>query len=297
MISICIPVYNLDVRQLAEALEKQAKNVSAEIILIDDGSQMQYRELNKEITGEVIQYHELEENIGRARIRNLFAGYAKYEHLLFMDCDSVIISECFLSDYSLALSSHPDQIICGGRIYDPVPPEGDRKLHWKYGTRKESQPVEIRKKDPNRSFMTNNFLIPIGILKDIPFNENLRMYGHEDSLFGYELAEKGHEIVHIDNPVLHGELQTNREFVDKTREAVQNLVFISEMLKDDPGFADSITLLRTARNLESRGVAGLIRIISVLSVPVAKMLLRLGWSSLKLLDIYKLGLFVILKRK
>ncbi|HEC41408.1 hypothetical protein LCGC14_1946080 [marine sediment metagenome] len=297
MISICIPVYNLDVRQLAEALEKQAKEVSAEIILIDDGSQMQYRELNREITGEVIHYHELEENIGRARIRNLFAGYAKYEHLLFMDCDSVIISESFLADYSLALSAHPDQIICGGRIYDPVPPKGDRRLHWKYGTRKESQPVEIRKKDPNRSFMTNNFLIPVGILKDIPFNENLRMYGHEDSLFGYELAGKGHEIVHIDNPVLHGELQTNREFVDKTREAVRNLVFISEMLKDDPGFSDSITLLRVARNLESRQVAGLIRIISVISVPVSEMLLRLGCSSLKLLDIYKLGLYFILKKK
>ena len=297
MISICIPVYNLDVRQLCEELDKQAKAVSAEIILIDDGSDMQYRELNRELISGDIHYHELEENIGRSRIRNLFAGYAKYEHLLFMDCDSVIISESFLSDYSLALSAHPDHIICGGRIYDPVPPQRNRRLHWKYGTRKESQPVEARKKDPNRSFMTNNFLIPLGILKDIPFNENLRMYGHEDSLFGYELAGKGHEIVHIDNPVLHGELQTNREFVDKTREAVQNLVFVTGILKNDPGFAESITLLRTVHRLESKGITGLIRFLSVFSVPVSRMLLRLGYSGLILLDIYKLGLYLILKRK
>jgi len=297
MISVCIPVFNVDVRNLAETLKEQSSDLPAEIILIDDGSDKKYRDLNANLQNKGIRYYQLEENIGRSRIRNRFAGYAEYEHLLFLDCDSVVISDRFLEEYAKAAVEFPGRLICGGRIYSPEPPGRNRRLHWKYGIRKESQPVEVRKKDPNRSFMTNNFLIPIHVLKQIPFDERLSGYGHEDSLFGHELTRQGYSIVHIDNPVLHGELEPNREFLNKTRDAVQNLVLITELLKDDTGFTESITLLKIVSKLKSRGLAGLVRMSSMILVPFSRLILFLGFSSLKMLDIYKLGLYLILKRR
>lgn len=306
MISVCIPVFNVDVRKLAESLISQAGGISSEIILIDDGSGEKFRELNRDLVsrhdkqsrqGGRIRYYELGENIGRSAIRNRFPGYANNDHLLFLDCDSLIVSDTFLESYAETLRESPGRVICGGTIYDPEPPERNRRLHWKYGVRKISRPARIRKQNPNRSFMTNNFLVPAHVLKEIPFDERLSGYGHEDSLFGYELSRKGFEILHIDNPVMHGELESNRKFVDKTGEAVQNLVFITEILEDDPKFTDTITLLRTVRRLGSAGLAGFIRIVSFFSNPVFRWLLRRGNTSLKLLDAYKLGLYIRLKKK
>ena len=84
MISVCIPVFNVDVRKLTESLMSQASDIPAEIILIDDGSGEEFRQVNRELQDAGIQYHELEENIGRARIRNRFTEYANYEQLLFL---------------------------------------------------------------------------------------------------------------------------------------------------------------------------------------------------------------------
>lgn len=297
MISVCIPVYNADVRKLARTLKEQAADISAEIILIDDGSGTRYREMNRPLKEEGILYHELEKNIGRSRIRNRFTGVAGKTHLLYLDCDSEILSDYFLSNYFEAMREYPGKVICGGRSYGPKPREKEYRLHWKYGIMKESRPVEIRNADPNHSFMTNNFLIPLKILKELPFNEKLSGYGHEDSLFGYELGLKGHEIVHIDNPVRHGKLETNREFVSKTSEAVQSLVQITDMRKGDPGFAGSITLLQTANRLTERGLADPLRIMARLTNPLARRLLGMGWNKLWLLDAYKLGLYLQLKKQ
>lgn len=311
MISVCIPVFNLDVSELAESLNKQALRISAEIILIDDGSDEKYRMLNRNLQsggsghsssggqsghdGRQIRYFELDKNIGRTKIRNRFTEYAKGDHLLFLDCDSVILSETFLESYTEAIRDFPGRVICGGRVYDPAAPERDRRLHWKYGIHKESQPASIRKLYPGRSFMTNNFLLPAHVLKEIPFDERISGYGHEDSLFGYELSRKGFEIVHIDNPVLHGELETNREFVNKTGQAVKNLAVITKMLDNDPVFNDSITLLKTVNRLESRSMAGIIRRLSIISNPAIRWILGRGITSLKLLDVLKLGLYLRLR--
>jgi glycosyltransferase involved in cell wall biosynthesis len=291
MISVCIPVYNLDVRELVRSLLVQAEQIPAEIILIDDGSELGFRQLNRSLKGKDVQYHELGENIGRARIRNLFPAYAGYSHLLFLDCDSVILNERFLGIYADEISAEgKESIICGGRIYPDSCPSRNRRLHWKYGIKKESRPAEDRRREPNVSFMSNNFLVPAKILAENPFNEDLRNYGHEDSLFGFELSRKRLKIHHIDNPILHGDLQTNREFTGKTAEAVRNLVYISEMLDHDPEFTNSINLLRTVKSFEKKGIAGMLTLLSAIYVPLSRTMLNMGCCCLRLLDLYKLGL-------
>ena len=69
--------------------------------------------------------------------------------------------------------------------------------------------------------------------KKISFNERLSGYGHEDTLFGYELNKNNIQIHHIDNPVLNGHLDTNEAFLLKTEEGLGNLLKVWEIVDFD----------------------------------------------------------------
>ena len=113
MISVCIPIYNFDISQLLDELSKQSNQtvVPIEIILIDDCSSEEFKRIN-ESNCKKHTYVELEQNVGRAKIRNLFPNYTQYENLLFLDCDSKIISKDFLSNYLEVLKKESVSVIC-----------------------------------------------------------------------------------------------------------------------------------------------------------------------------------------
>jgi len=55
-----------------------------------------FKKINENVCRKEI-YIQLDNNIGRAKIRNLFLKYAKYDYLLFLDCDTFIISDDFVA--------------------------------------------------------------------------------------------------------------------------------------------------------------------------------------------------------
>jgi hypothetical protein len=115
-----------------------------------------YKTLYKELKNERITIVLLDENIGRARVRNLFLKYARYENMLFLDCDSLIINSDFLKSYFECISKQI-AVVCGGRVYPEKNENKKYALHWKYGTFGESKMITTRKQHFNKSFMTNNF--------------------------------------------------------------------------------------------------------------------------------------------
>ena len=76
-------------------------------------------------------------------------------------------------------------IVCGGRVYPEKSPSRKQHLRWKYEKNRERKTIHKRFLSPNKSFMTNNFLIQQVLLAKIKFDERLNQYGHEDSLFGF----------------------------------------------------------------------------------------------------------------
>lgn len=295
MISICVPVYNFDLTLLLNELTNQAKSLEVpfEIIVIDDCSQ-NFKEINKKLC-EAFNYIELEENIGRARIRNLFLNYAKYDYLLFLDCDSLIGDSDFLTKYVECIDKGPS-IVCGGRVYDKNLPKRDRILNWKYGILRESQAFELRQKFPNKSFMTNNFLINKKVLEEIRFDERITKYGHEDTLFGFALKKKNIQIIHIDNPVINGDLEKNGDFLKKTKEGVINLIHILKFKEYDKELINDISILKFYNSL-SKTAEKLIQFSFILFKPLIVFLLSKGYVSLFLFDYYKLGIFIENRRK
>jgi len=227
MLSIAIPIFNQDVRTLAYTLAKQCAKagISYQILCFDDGSTQKFRDLNRELGSKMhINYTEMPENLGRSRIRNWLGKLAGFEYILFLDGDSAVKSKDFISTY--VKNTPTNSVIYGGRVYQTRKPARKKVLHWKYGKNRESLSAKNRTKQPYLNFQSNNFLIPAGIFQDLPFDESISGYGYEDLLYAQKLKEKGIEVKHIHNPVLHDGLETNAVFVSKTKKAIENLVLL-----------------------------------------------------------------------
>lgn len=295
MLSVCIPVYNFDVRPLVESLSRQISTgqLACDIVLIDDASDTDYQKINRLCTDyPAVTYVVLEENIGRARIRNLFLKHTQQPYLLFLDCDSQVIKPDFLKQYLCIISQTKPQVLCGGRIYPDKSPGRHKHLRWKYGVYKESRSLENRLEAPNRSFMTNNFLINRELFNVIQFEERLVNYGHEDTLFGFELKQKHIEVRHIDNPVLNGNLEDNALYLRKTEAGINNLILIIKYLSYDEEFIREVTLLGWQQKISRKKLTGCIRCVFLLFRKPIRFLLYRGVASLLLFNFYKLAYLI-----
>lgn len=293
MLSICIPTYNFDLTKLVNSLLNQINSLSvdAEIILIDDCSQSEFREINKNISNK-ITYIQLEKNVGRAVIRNLFLNYVKYDYLLFLDCDSYVNSDDFLKNYISEIQKQESEVICGGRVYDSEKPERNKMLSWKYGREKESKPFEIRKLLPFASFMTNNFVIAKSVFEKIKFDERLSEYGHEDTLFGYNMQVSRVKIAQIENPVLNGDIELNHIFLKKTEIGILNLIQILKYVSYEFTFIECVKLLSFHKKIKNLHLENVVLFLFLITKPILKLLLKKGLINLYLFDFYKLGFLI-----
>ncbi len=229
MLSILIPTCNYNVYPLACQLEKQAlnTNITFEIICFDDGSQSSANIENEKINQlNHSKFIALSDNIGLSNNRNALAKASKYEYLLFIDGDSILLDNKFILRYTKVLESNPD-VIYGGRIH-PDSVEPNRKLRWKYGKFIEDKSASIRKKNPYKTLMFNNTLIKKNCFNAIKFNPEIKKYGHEDTLFAYEVSLAKLKVNHIDNPIIHGDIDINSLFIKKTILGLDNLIIIEK---------------------------------------------------------------------
>lgn len=297
MLSVLLPVYNFDIRDLVATLSSQAKlaNIPFEILVIDDASSEKFRVLNREIENfEGVKYIKEEKNLGRSRIRNKLADLAKYDNLLYLDCDSSIDEPDFLQNYIDALEKY--EVIYGGRKYHySLPYDDSLKLHWLHGIKREQIPVGVRSSEPNKSFMTNNFVISKEAIAKVRFNEKIRGYGHEDTLFGYDLMKCNITIKHIDNPVIHLGLESSEEFLRKTREGISNLKRIMRINGNEKRLVKDITLLAYYKKFQNAGLDGILRYAFQKNEFRLRKNLMSKNPNLFLFDLYKLGYLCTLK--
>jgi len=225
-LSILLPIYNFDCRQLVQALYQQCKQTAFpfEILCLDDASLTEFRSFNQALKSEAkeINYQYLEQNVGRSRIRNLLAEQAQFDYLLFMDCDSKVVRADYIQTYLKKLN--PSNLLYGGRVYDNEFVDKQQfALHYKFGKQREESIAKVRNQQAYHSFMTNNFVIPKAIFQQIQFDESLTQYGHEDTLFGFELKMRDIPVLHLDNPLEHIGLERSNVFLLKTNRAIENL--------------------------------------------------------------------------
>ena len=225
MISILIPVYNQNAVSLVKSIKDECEELDIEyqIMVFDDHSNEETKAQNRELGHEFgVNYLELSENLGRARIRNRLARMARHKFLLFLDGDSGVGRKDFIKTYLDQIDNA--EVIYGGRVYQKNKPKDAKKvLHWKYGRKREALPLKKRLLDPYLNFQSNNFLISAWLFSKLKFDEAVEGYGYEDLLFAQKIKDLGGGILHIDNPVIHLGLEDAEDFIGKTKNAISNL--------------------------------------------------------------------------
>lgn len=253
MISILIPTYNYKVDQLVAVLYKQAEQLSIpfEILVYDDGSTSRFSENEGINQRKYAKYQYFEKNRGRGVIRHQLAMDAKADLLLFLDADVLPMSDDFLSNY-VHRSLEKFDIICGGIAYkDEATPS--EMLRYVYGKKREAKDAETRQNEPFIIVTANLFIGKEYFLKR---NTELNNRYGEDLLLSQRFKIDGARIKHIDNPVWHLGLESSKDYILKSKEALSNMVYWEKEGKLEPNFT---SLQRRYLKLRKLGLAPLFR--------------------------------------
>jgi len=285
MLSVLMPIFNKDVIELVNRLQKQCDNLdsSYEILCYDDCSQEKFKLKNRKLSNLLnVSYVERAENLGRSKIRNRLAKNARFDNLIFLDCDVKITQKDFVAAYLKALDNDP--IVFGGVQYQSKKPTAKTKLlHWRYGVKKEIKPLKQRLKKPYELFTSANFAANRDAFLQIQFDENIKQYGHEDSLFARDAKAKNIRIGHIENPILHIGLKTNKRFMDDVDSGVKSLITIKNRI---PSFDTKLS--KTYELLQKYGLDKIFAWYYSTKEQSLREILIKEEVSLRKLDLYKL---------
>lgn len=231
MLSILIPVYNRDVTKLVGKLIKQCgrQKIFFQIIVIDDCSKEKFKLKNEIISTYFgVNYLELTENIGRAKIRNRLGKLAAYDYALFLDCDMMIPKD-FIKTYLNIINDKRPEIVCGGiKVSTSRPKSKKKQLHWVYGNLREGRNAHYRNKNQILNFSSANFLVMSNVFVKNLFDDAIKGYGYEDVMWAQNISNKSINILHIDNPAIHLGIEETNIFLQKTEQALDNLSILHQ---------------------------------------------------------------------
>jgi glycosyltransferase involved in cell wall biosynthesis len=293
-ISLLIPVFDYDIIALVHSMKSALGKVPEfyEILVGDDGSSSEYREKYQSLEGDNVKVIFSEKNIGRAAIRNKLALEAKGDFFLFIDADVMLpgTAETYMLKWLPYMNV--SKVICGGTLYhESAPGDPDKLLRGKYGKWREQRSAAERNKHPHAGFSTFNVLFEKSVFSKIRFNEELKQYGHEDTLMGYQLKKAGINILHIDNGLMHEGLESNRDFLNKTKLGIENLSKLYDNVTDKKSFSETVNILQIYQKLK---FFRLTRVLAALFIKYRdRMEIRLDSSNISLLlfGFYKISMF------
>ncbi|ESU25843.1 hypothetical protein FLJC2902T_30370 [Flavobacterium limnosediminis JC2902] len=281
---------------MTERLFSELTNLTIdfEILVEDDGGTLFLAENDAINNLPNCHYYHNTGNIGRAGNINRLFGKSKFDSCLLLDCDIFPVKSDFISHYLQAIKEG-NNIVFGGIIYETAIPETEKKLRWVYGTKREALPLAIRKKKPYETTLTSNILISKSLFNNTEiFNQDITLYGYEDLVLIEELKRKNISIFHIDNPGFHLNLETSEKFLLKTKEGINNLVFLEQQGILKP---DSTKIVRLFSKLKKMRLNNWVGFLFSILKPFLRKNLISNRPSLFLFDCYKIGYFCYLKSK
>ena len=114
-----------------------------------------------------------------------------------MDGDAEVCSPIYINKY-IAFCKE-ECLVIGGTAYDSNEHNPKFSLRLKYGREREAKIFENSLNSGSKvlNFATFNFLITKSIFNRIRFDETIRGYGHEDTLFGHQVHKLNYKIIYI----------------------------------------------------------------------------------------------------
>ena len=249
MLSVLVPIYNYNVYPLVSELHKQCTDcgIAFEILCQDDASHSSVNAINEKVNALTnCSFISLKKNLAHRENRNSLAAQAQFNYLLFIDGDSIIIDDNFIKKHIDNLLDF--DVVYGGRLHPEKCPSDNQKLRWKYGKFIEDKSAANRKKTPFQSLLFNNTVIKKACFNKVKFDTDIKKYGHDDTQLAYQLSLLHSKVNHIENPVVHGDIDTNLVYLNKTKESLENLKSLYEEEKIDLEFVRMIQLYHFLKN-------------------------------------------------
>ncbi|OGL42961.1 MAG: hypothetical protein A2042_03115 [Candidatus Schekmanbacteria bacterium GWA2_38_11] len=238
ILSICIPVFNRDIHlligKLIEEISAKKYQEYIELIVMDDfSSRTELKYANHQFILEQksinLHYIELEQNVGRSKIRNLLAEKASGKFLLFLDSDVLPDQTDFVKKYLDYATENKWDVICGGLSYKNRTVTGkEYDFYFYFGSRAEAKSVEARGRIPWRYVWTSNVMVRKSVFLQTSFDERFVGYGYEDSEWGIRLT-KEYKVLHIDNTVSHLGLVTKETVYQKMRDSIGSYMLLAKL--------------------------------------------------------------------
>lgn len=293
-ISILIPVCNYDIVALLYSMKSAIGHIPElhEILVGNDASLPVFADRYLSFEGNGVRIISSGKNIGRAAMRNRLAMEATGDTLLFLDADLMLegTAETFLKKY--IAKAGKARVICGGIKYSETPPgDPNRMLRWKYGRWREQRKASERNKRPYTDFSTFNVLMDKTVFEKIRFYEELKQYGHEDTLLSFQLKNAGINILHIDNNLVHEGIETNREYLDKVKQSLENLSMLCDRVTDRKSFCKILTTLRHYRILRNARLTLIFTSLYIKYREKMERKLETGNTSNRLFVLYRMSMF------
>jgi len=187
LVSCIIPTYNranFVERAIQSVLNQTYKNI--EVIVVDDGSEDNTKEVVLSIKDERIKYIRLHRNFGAAFARNVGIANANGDFIAFLDDDDYFLPEKIEKQVELMLKDSSVGV-CYTEVYHEVE---DGKLIYKISPRVRGKIYEVFLAPPRDAFLQ---LPTILVRKDLLYRNNLRFDESkkvaEDTKFMIELSK------------------------------------------------------------------------------------------------------------
>ena len=244
MLSILITIYNYNLLSLVKELNRQCLelNIEFEILTQDDASNSIFNIENEKINLlPNCNFVSLDKNIGLRENKNLLVLKSKFENLLIIDGDCIILNVNYIKDYLDSINGY--DVVYGGRLHSKTCPSDNQKLRWKYGKFIEDKSLKDRLKTPHKSLLFNNTLIKKNCFNKVKFDSSFTKYGHDDTLFSFQLMKLNAKVRHIENPIQHNDIDTNEVFLKKTKGSLENLLCLYLNKKIDKDYSKLVVLI------------------------------------------------------
>lgn len=288
-LSILLPAYNQVCVERVITLKRLCDSIPSlnyEIIVADDGSpDLGAVERNSAINSMAnCRFIRKERNEGSAATRNRLAELSQYEWLIFLDCDMDIPDQDFIKKY---VDKRIQGCVVNGGLNIGGSMEANRRnLRYLYESREaSSHTAEQRNRNPYKSFRSTNFMIQRDLFLSIKFEEKMKRY--EDVYFGKVLRQKNIKVLHIDNPVVMNDFESNPDYINKIELDARILSTFSDELK---GYSHLLTLANTLRRMPPLYYS--VRTWHWAFGKAERSILTGSHPCLKLLNIYRIGYFL-----